>query len=197
MNISTIESYLLIMLLSSILLSSATCCLALSLNSRDWQPWNGGNLPACSAEVDGLISGIEINILAQQGERNASEALQVIESQNPVDMTAFAAGKAVLVSNVLFGMTVRRYNQLIAPAGNAALSGLAKVKSLNTSQSQANRNQYASAEVTELDLAQSLTGVPSHDLPILAMLVSDVTTGISLNQNNTLLVRDSLVVRHG
>lgn len=115
------------MLLSTIIFG-ATFCSALSINARDWQPWN--DLPACSAEVDGLISGIEINILAQQGERNASKALQVIESQTPVDMTAFAAGKAVLVNNVLFGMTIRRYNQLIAPAGNAALPGLAKVCSV-------------------------------------------------------------------
>lgn len=114
------------MLLSTVLLG-ATCSFASSLKSRDWQPWNN-NLPACSSEVSGLIAGIEINILAQQGERNASEALQVIESQEPVDMTAFAAGKAVLVNNVLFGMTIRRYNQLIAPAGNAALPGLAKVR---------------------------------------------------------------------
>ena len=85
------------------------------------------NLPACSAQVDGLISGIEINILAQQGERNATEALQAIEASSPVDMTEFAAGKAVLVSDIMFGMTIRRYNLLIAPAGNAALSGLATV----------------------------------------------------------------------
>lgn len=117
------------MFLPSILLSGATCALALSLSAREWQPWSSNsNLPACLAEVDGLISGIEINILAQQGERNASENLQAIESRNPVDMTAFAAGKAVLVNNVLFGMTIRRYNQLIAPAGNAALGGLAKVQ---------------------------------------------------------------------
>ena len=47
---------------------------------------------------------------------------------------------------------------------------------------------YASAEAVELGLAQSLNGDPSHDSPILAMLVSDVTTGIQLNMNNTLLV---------
>ena len=55
--------------------------------------------------------------------------IQAIEAESPVDPIAFAAGKAVLVSNVLFGMTIRRYNQLIAPAGNAALPGLAKVGS--------------------------------------------------------------------
>jgi len=49
--------------------------------------------------------------------------------------------------------------------------------------------QYAAAQATELALAQSLNGVPSDDAPILAMLVADVTGGIELNQNNTLLVR--------
>jgi hypothetical protein len=36
-----------------------------------------------------------------------------------------------------------------------------------------------------LGLAESLNGDAAHDDPILAMLVSDVTTGISLNMNNT------------
>lgn len=48
--------------------------------------------------------------------------------------------------------------------------------------------KYAGAEETELELAQSLNGDPSHDSIILATLVSDVTTGIQLNKNNTLLV---------
>jgi len=47
---------------------------------------------------------------------------------------------------------------------------------------------YASAQMTELGLAQSLTGVPAHDLPILQMLVGDVTTGIQLNMNNSMAV---------
>ena len=70
---------------------------------------------------------LTFTVLAQQGERNASEALQVIESSTPVNMTAFAAGKAVLISDIMFGMTIREYNQLIAPPGNAALPGLATV----------------------------------------------------------------------
>lgn len=133
------------MLLSNVILY-ATCCYALSRKTRDWQPWD--NFPACSAEVNGLISGIEINILAQQGERNASEALQVIESQNPVNLTAFAAGKAVLVNNILFGMTIRRYNQLITPAGNAALAGLAKVRDVS--------NLAAKLTTSSMDLPKSL-----------------------------------------
>ena len=77
----------------------------------------------CSAAVNGLISGIEINILAQHGELNATLALQAIEAEIPVDETAFAAGQAVLVSDIMFGMTIREYNQIILPAGNAATAG--------------------------------------------------------------------------
>jgi hypothetical protein len=48
--------------------------------------------------------------------------------------------------------------------------------------------QYAAAEETELGFAKSLTGEPSHDLPILATLVQDIMTGIQLNKNNTIAV---------
>lgn len=48
--------------------------------------------------------------------------------------------------------------------------------------------QYASAQLAEQNLANSLNGDSAHDAPILATLVSDVTTGIQLNENNTLAV---------
>lgn len=54
-------------------------------------------------------------------------ALQATESKTPVNKTEFAAGKAVLVNDIMFGMQIRAYNQLIAPEGNAALPGLAMV----------------------------------------------------------------------
>jgi len=117
-----------------ILLASATQSLGLSLTSRSNNPPNWQS--TCSAAVNGLISGIEINILAQQGERNATQALQAIEAQSPIDPIAFAAGKAVLVNDIMFGMTIRRYNQLIAPAGNAALPGLTVVCTLADLRSQ-------------------------------------------------------------
>jgi hypothetical protein len=82
----------------------------------------------CSPAVNSVISGIEINILAQWGEKTATIALQEIESKIPVDKTAFAAGKAVLVNDIMFGIQIRAYNQLIAPVGNAALPGLAMVQ---------------------------------------------------------------------
>lgn len=112
------------------LLATATFSSSLTLHSRRWSSPPPASLPACPAEVDGLISGIEINILAQQGERSATEALQAIETTTPVDAIAFAAGKAVLVSDIMFGMTIRAYNQMIAPAGNLALAGLATVRLL-------------------------------------------------------------------
>ncbi|TLD35278.1 hypothetical protein E2P81_ATG11397 [Venturia nashicola] len=96
--------------------------------------------PPCSPAINSLLSGIEINILAQWGEKNATIALQAIESRTPINKTEFGSYFS----------------------------------------------QYAAAEETELELAKSLTGDPSHDSPILATLVSDVTTGIQLNGNNTI-----------
>lgn len=43
---------------------------------------------------------------------------------------------------------------------------------------------YAAAQGTEQALAESLTGVPSHDDAILAMLVGDITNGTALNERN-------------
>jgi hypothetical protein len=61
------------------------------------------------------------------GEKNATLALQELESKNPVDQTACAEEKAVLIDDIMFGMQIRAYSQLIAPTGNAAISGLVKV----------------------------------------------------------------------
>lgn len=66
-------------------------------------------------------------------------------------------------------MTLRKYNQAVAPKNNAALPGLAK---------------YAMAQQTEQKLAESLTGVPKHDEGILATLVGDIMNGTKLNEMN-------------
>lgn len=90
-------------------------------------PWFGPVEVPCSAQVDALVAGIQINILGQRGERNATEVIQAIEAAVPYNATAFAAGKAVLLSDIAFGMQIREYNQRLAPPGNAAIPGLAKV----------------------------------------------------------------------
>lgn len=84
-------------------------------------------------------------------------------------MTAFYEGKGALVADIAAGINIRKFNQAIIPANNAAIAGL---------------NTYAAAQATEKGLAESLTGVPSHDLPILETIKSDVMGGILLNEEN-------------
>ena len=66
-------------------------------------------------------------------------------------------------------MSIRKYNQAVAPKNNPAVPGLAK---------------YAKAQEAELKLVQSLNGDPDHDKKILAMLVSDIKSGTMLNMEN-------------
>ena len=86
-----------------------------------------------------------------------------------MDKTAFYIAKGELLSDIQAGMNIRLFNQQIAPAGNAAISGLAK---------------YAAAQQTEQGLAQGLTGVPSEDASALSSLKSDIMAGIKLNGKN-------------
>ncbi|KAF2084643.1 hypothetical protein K490DRAFT_68576 [Saccharata proteae CBS 121410] len=149
---------------------------ALSHVDTDWHghpswPHHNKTSAPCSPRINALVAGIQINILGQLGERNATEAIQAIEAEVPINATAFAAGKAVLVGDIEFGMMIRKYNQELVPEGNGAVLGLEK---------------YTQAQSQELDLANSLNADPTHDAPILSTLVSDVTTGIQLNKNNTL-----------
>jgi hypothetical protein len=77
--------------------------------------------------------------------------------------------KGELIAEIMGGMSIRAFNQAVAPPGNPALPGLAT---------------YALAQNTELGLAESLTGVPDHDLPILSTIHSDVVAGTQLNEYN-------------
>lgn len=75
-------------------------------------------------------------------------------------------------------MNIRLFNQQIAPAGNAALPGLAK---------------YAAAQQTEQSLAMGLTGVPGQDAAALSSLKSDIMAGIKLNEMNLAAVSCDVV----
>lgn len=90
--------------------------------------WATNSKYACSPQVDGLVAGIEINILAQHAELNATEDLQTIEAAKSINATAFAAGKAVLLSDIAFGIIIREFNQKLTPPGNAVIPGLTKVR---------------------------------------------------------------------
>jgi len=80
------------------------------------------------------------------------------------------------------GIRIREFNQGLIPQAVAENPGSAAVIPGYS-------GTYASAQATELALSQSLTGVPSHDLPILETIKGDVLTGIQLNMNNTIAVR--------
>ena len=75
----------------------------------------------------------------------------------------------MLIAAVAAGIKIREFNQAVAPAGNAALPGLAR---------------YAAAQATEAGLALQLTGVPAHDADVLSTLVDDIHAGIQLNEYN-------------
>ncbi|KAK5112522.1 hypothetical protein LTR62_004279 [Meristemomyces frigidus] len=126
-------------------------------------------LPPCSPQIYALATGIHLNIQGQYSEYNGSVAILALESANPVNHTAFLIAKGELLSDIQAGMNLRQFNQEIAPAGNAALAGLAK---------------YAAAEVTEQNLALGLVGVLEQDRRALEGLKSDVLAGIMLNEMN-------------
>lgn len=77
--------------------------------------------------------------------------------------------KGELIAEIMGGMSIRAFNQAVAPPGNAALPGL---------------STYAAAQSTELGLAESLTGEPTNDLPILSTIHNDVIAGTQLNEYN-------------
>lgn len=159
----------------------------------------------CSPRVVSLATGIHLNIIGQHGEplfsppllggemQNSlwpapcyhfllspsllsgelasTEKLQKIESEPNKKgyRAAFEVAKGELLSDIAGGIKIRKFNQQVIPPGNAATAGL---------------NKYASAQLTEQKLAESLTGVPHHDKSILKTLVSDIKSGTKLNEDN-------------
>ena len=137
-------------------------------------PGSGSQSNECSQAVVALATGIHLNIVGQYAEYNGTLAVLAVESTTPVDQEAFLLAKGELLSDIQGGMNIRLFNQQIAPPGNAAISGLAK---------------YASAQQTEQQLAEGLTGDPSTDASALSSLKSDIMAGIKLNENNLKKVR--------
>jgi hypothetical protein len=92
---------------------------------------NVGNNTRCAADIDRLASGIQQNILDQQGEQVSVQAianLMQTSVNGTVNMAQFMTMKAQLLSFVTAGISVRENNQALAPPGNAALPGLGKVR---------------------------------------------------------------------
>lgn len=88
-----------------------------------------GKRAACSADVEKLAIGIQQNIQAQFGERDSTLGIQdLFNSTTGSCNERFAAAKTTLLGFVNSGIQIRTNNQKIAPAGNAAIAGLAIVR---------------------------------------------------------------------
>ncbi|KAM3075004.1 hypothetical protein ACMFMG_007536 [Clarireedia jacksonii] len=124
----------------------------------------------CAPAVAALASGISSNIADQHNELAAVGALGFIIAEQPMNQSTFDAGKASLLDFVTKGIAIRAQNQKIAPAGNAAIPGLATV---------------AKAQMEELNLTMSLNAA---DLAAanrtLDMLKKDFMGGIVQNMLN-------------
>jgi hypothetical protein len=129
---------------------------------------------SCTPAVMALASGIQASIVDQNNELNTVIALGFILAQNPIDTTLYSATQASLLGFVIKGIAIRENNQKIAPAGNAAIAGLATV---------------AMAQMVELSLTQNLamggngTDVVKANATV-EMLKGDFKGGIVQNMKN-------------
>ncbi|KAF2424509.1 hypothetical protein EJ08DRAFT_552987, partial [Tothia fuscella] len=123
----------------------------------------------CAADIDRLASGIQQNILDQQGEQASLQAIASQGQQGQVNMAQFMTMKAQLLSYVTAGIAVRQNNQALLPTGNPATAGLAMV---------------ASAQQMELSLSSSLSGDPSIDMATIQTLQGAFSGGIKQNMQN-------------
>ncbi|PVH80504.1 hypothetical protein DL98DRAFT_375652, partial [Cadophora sp. DSE1049] len=122
---------------------------------------------ACSSQVMALAAGIQSNIDDQNNELTTVNALGMVLAQNPMDVTLYGATQTSLMGFVTKGIVIRENNQKLAPAGNAALDGLAKV---------------ANAQMEELSLTMSLA-VPASGATV-ETLKKDFAGGIDQNKLN-------------
>ncbi|KAI6361158.1 hypothetical protein MCOR25_006529 [Pyricularia grisea] len=139
----------------------------LSARATAAKPQNNNTKADCDA-AKRLQEGIEKNIQDQDGELSSAKTLLQILAKTPVDQAQFKKEKSVLLGHVYDGITQREANQKIAPKGNAAIAGLAKV---------------ADAQKTELSQALTLCG-NATDTATLNTMVTEFQNGIKQNQQN-------------
>ncbi|KAK8166343.1 hypothetical protein IWX90DRAFT_513627 [Phyllosticta citrichinensis] len=134
-------------------------------------PQAAGQAPGDACKIaTALFNGIGSNILVQQNEQLSTTAIQSFLKSNDVgDQNLFSSLKSNLITVVGSGITIRQTNQGIAGQSNPAASGLQTV---------------ANAQMQEMSLAQSLTGDPQKDLPVIDQLLTAFSGGISQNQQN-------------
>ncbi|KAK7541445.1 hypothetical protein IWX49DRAFT_324137 [Phyllosticta citricarpa] len=134
-------------------------------------PQAAGQAPGDACKIaSALFNGIGSNILVQQNEQLSTTAIQSFLKSNDVgDQNLFSSLKSNLITVVGSGITIRQTNQGIAGQSNPATPGLQTV---------------ANAQMQEMTLAQSLTGDPQKDLPVIDQLLTAFSGGISQNQQN-------------
>lgn len=171
----------------------------LSARATAAKPQNNNTKADCDA-AKRLQEGIEKNIQDQDGELSSAKTLLQILAKTPVDQAQFKKEKSVLLGHVYDGITQREANQKIAPKGNAAIAGLAKVikkKVFGLNGNMKKRNQWltsiffktlltqqvADAQKTELSQALTLCG-NATDTATLNTMVTEFQNGIKQNQQN-------------
>ncbi|PQE04634.1 ATP binding protein [Rutstroemia sp. NJR-2017a BBW] len=134
------------------------------------KPTGTGSSSPCPLAVAALASGISANIADQRNEQAAVTSIGNILAASPVDPATFNSAKASLLDFVNKGIAIREENQKIAPAGNAAIPGLATV---------------ANAQIEELNLTMSLdaTDLTAASATV-EKLKADFSGGIMQNMKN-------------
>ncbi|KAK1564071.1 uncharacterized protein LY79DRAFT_595359 [Colletotrichum navitas] len=115
-----------------------------------------------------LADGIDKNIAAQKQEQTDVAAVKDIVNKDNVNTNQFDQAKKKFLATIQSGIDIRKNNQQIAGANNAASAGLAKV---------------ADAQAKELALAQGLKG-NKGDLDAISQLETDFAGGIKQNEQN-------------
>ncbi|KAF2161737.1 hypothetical protein M409DRAFT_27794 [Zasmidium cellare ATCC 36951] len=145
------------------LLTTAASAISLPNSNFGWKR------PCSQAEV-ALATGIHLNIQGQYSEYNGTLKTEQVEQAHPSGPTPdFYLAKGMLQSDIQEGMNLRLFNQQIAPPGNPAIPGLA---------------QYETAQQTEKNQVNGLTGTYATDKPTFDMLKTEIMNGIQLNENN-------------
>ncbi|EFQ35294.1 hypothetical protein CGRA01v4_05811 [Colletotrichum graminicola] len=115
-----------------------------------------------------LAEGIDKNIAAQKQEQADVAAVKDVVNKDNVNAAQFDEAKKKFLNTIQSGIDIRKNNQQIAGANNAASAGLAKV---------------ANAQAKELSQAQSLKGSKA-DLDTIGQLETAFAGGIKQNEQN-------------
>ncbi|KAF3767325.1 hypothetical protein M406DRAFT_328409 [Cryphonectria parasitica EP155] len=126
------------------------------------------------AQASILAQGIALNIANQQAQVSiANKMTLILTATPPVDQAAWGQARTAMLQVLNNGVSIRKTNQAIMPAGNAATPGLGVI---------------ANAQMAELSLAGNLTMTGVDDvegnMQRVTVLQSDFSGGIMQNMKN-------------